>query len=193
MPGGCSIDFQVFEGFIRQWADKAYNFAFRLSGNEQDARDLVQEAFARAFEHRDRYDAQKPFDTWLNSILRNVFLDRMRRYEHLNGVSLDAQPPMEDSSWEEILPGRDAEPIDELLQREEEGLFQEALAVLPEHYRAALVLCDIEGLSYEQSAVIMGCPIGTVRSRVHQGRLLLRKEFEKLSRGAIGGKYEQRA
>src|ERR1700704_1599071 len=89
-----------YEALLKRCADKAYNFAFRLAGNDQDAQDLVQEAFARAFEHRDRYDPTRPFGAWVNRILHNVFLDAVRRYEHKHKVSLDATPPWDDaSSW----------------------------------------------------------------------------------------------
>lgn len=175
-----------FADLIRRCADKAYNFAYRLSGNEQDARDLVQEAFARAFAHRGRYDPAKPFDAWVHRILHNVFLDRVRRYEHGHSVSLDAPPPVEETAWEEILPGTDKEPIEALLRRERETLLQRALDALPVHYRAAVALCDIEGMSYDGIAEVLGCPVGTVRSRVHQGRLLLRREFERFSKTGGG-------
>ena len=171
----------IFADIVERCADKAYNFAYRLSGNEQDARDLVQEAFAKAFEHWGRYDPSKPFEAWLNRILHNVFLDQMRRYDHGHTVSLDAPAPAEDTEWESILPGKDREPVEALLKEERSGLLQRALDSLPVHYRSAVTLCDIEDISYERISEIMGCPVGTVRSRVHQGRLLLRREFERLS------------
>src|SRR6185436_16627490 len=97
-----------YETLLQRCADKAYNFAFRLTGNDPDAQDLVQEAFARAFEHRDRYDPSRPFEAWVNRILHNVFLDGVRKYEHKHKVSLDAPPPSnEDGSWAEVLPGKD--------------------------------------------------------------------------------------
>jgi len=170
-----------FADIVVRCADRAYNFAYRLSGNEQDARDLVQEAFAKAFEHWGRYDPSKPFEAWLNRILHNVFLDQVRRYDHGHTVSLDAPAPAEDTEWESILPGKDMGPVEALLREERVGLLQKALDALPVHYRSAVALCDIEDMSYERISEIMGCPVGTVRSRVHQGRLLLRREFERLS------------
>src|SRR4051812_22250518 len=82
-----------YETLLQRCADKAYGFALRLSGNDADAQDLVQEAFARAFEHRDRYDPTRPFEAWLYRILHNIFLDSVRRYEYKHKVSLDAAPP----------------------------------------------------------------------------------------------------
>jgi len=166
---------------VRRHGDKAYNFAYRLSGNESDARDLVQEAFSRAFEHRDRYDSSRPFEAWLIRILHNIYLDGVRRYEKSHVVSIDAPSPIEDAGWEEILPSPDSEPIDAAIQKERDHMVQNALKRLPVHYRTAVTLCDIEGLSYERIGQVMACPVGTVRSRIHQGRLMLKKTFQELS------------
>ncbi|MBI3550762.1 MAG: sigma-70 family RNA polymerase sigma factor [Elusimicrobia bacterium] len=178
---------EAFSELIRRCADKAFNFALRLSGNEQDAHDLVQEAFSRAFEHQDSYDPRRPFDAWLHRILRNIYLDEVRRYGHTHSVSLDAPAPSEDTSWDEILPGKDPEPIEGLTKEEMERMVQEALLSLPIHYRTAITLCDIEGVPYDKMGEIMDVPIGTVRSRIHQGRVLMRKAFEELMDGRKKG------
>ncbi len=174
-----------FSELIRQCGEKAYNFAFRLSGNEQDARDLVQKAFVRAWEHLGSFDRSRPFETWLYKILHNIFLDEVRRYAHSHTVSLDAPPPREETSWDELLPGQDPELDSKLLRREDDELVQKALNTLPAHYRAAVALCDMEGLSYENIAEIMSCPVGTVRSRIHQGRELVRAAFTQLRRTGV--------
>jgi RNA polymerase sigma-70 factor (ECF subfamily) len=168
-----------FSELIRLYGEKAYNFAFRLAGNEQDANDLLQEAFVRAFKNRHRYDPVRRFDSWLHRILHNIYLDSVKRYAHKHSVSLDVPMTPDGISWEEILPGRDSDPSDDLGRKETDSMVQSALNALPVHYRTALVLCDIEGLSYEEIAGIMACPVGTVRSRLHEGRALLKKIFEK--------------
>src|SRR4051812_12088044 len=104
---------QAFAGLLLQAGDKAYNFAYRLAGNDQDARDLVQEAFARALEHSGSYDPSRALDSWLLRILHNIFLDGTRRLAHRKTASLDAPAPVEDASWEDILPGRDISAADE--------------------------------------------------------------------------------
>jgi len=174
---------EAFRELIRRHGDKAYNFAYRLAGNEADARDLVQEAMTRAFRHRDSYDPDKPFDSWLLRILQNIYLDGVRRYSHSHTVSLDAQVPGAESTWEELLPGKEKDPADDMIRKETDRQVQKALDSLPIHYRTAVALSDIEGLPYEQIGQIMGCPVGTVRSRIHQGRALLRKSFESLDKG----------
>ena len=176
------MDAQTFAGLIARAGDKAYNFAYRLSGNEPDARDLVQEAFSRAFEHSESYDPARPFDSWLLRILHNVFLDAMRRHSHSRTVSLDAPAPVEDANWADLLPTDEPSASDEMVLKESLDLLQKAMARLPTLYRSAIALCDIEGLSYEQIAEVMAIPVGTVRSRIHQGRVLLRKAYEELER-----------
>ena len=171
-----------FPGLIRLCGEKAYNFAYRLAGNEHDARDLVQEAFVRAYEHFGRYDPSRPFETWLFRILHNVYLDGVRRYSHGHTLSLDAPSPVEEEPWEEILPAGDPEPSAGMTRRETDETIQKALDSLPVHYRSALILCDVEGLSYEEICEIMACPVGTVRSRLHEGRRLFRKAYEELER-----------
>lgn len=176
------MDAETFAGLIARAGDKAYNFAYRLAGNDQDARDLVQEAFARALEHAGAYDPTRPFDSWLLRILHNVFLDSMRRHSHSRTVSLDAPAPVEDAGWADLLPGDEKPASDEMVLKESLDLLQGALSRLPVTYRSAITLCDIEGLSYEEISKVMDVPVGTVRSRIHQGRVLLRKAYEELER-----------
>lgn len=172
---------QAFVELIRRHGDKAYNFAYRLTGNEADARDLVQDALLKAFKSRDRYDQERPFDSWLLKIMQNVYLDAMRREKPT--VPLDA--PREEGARDavELLPARDESPAEAALRAERDRALQKALDSLPAHYRAAVALCDVEGLSYEEISRIMTCPVGTVRSRVHQGRVLLKKAFERIEGG----------
>lgn len=164
--------------------EKAYNFAFRLAGNEHDARDLVQEAFVRAVTHYGGYDKGRPFESWLFTIMRNIYLDEVRRFSHGHSISLDAPMAREERPWEEILPSSELEPAASLVQRESDEVLQKALDSLAVHYRTALTLCDIEGFSYEEIGTIMACPVGTVRSRISEGRRLFRKAYEELERGA---------
>jgi len=174
-----------FAVLLHRHAEKAYNFAFRLCGNAADAADLVQEAAARALTRFDLYDPDKPFDAWLCRILHNVFVDLARRYERRHAVSLDAPPPTDGSSWVDILPGKDPEPWDTLARKEDDRLLQKALDGLPSTHRAAVVLCDVEGYSYERIAEILECPVGTVRSRIHDGRRRLKDAFVKLREGKV--------
>ena len=179
---------QAFADLLGQAGDKAYNFAYRLAGNEQDARDLVQEAFARALEHAGSFDPSRPFDSWLLRILHNIFLDGTRRLAHRRTVSLDSPAPVEETSWEDILPARELSAAEEMIRKESIDMVQLSLEKLPPHYKAAVVLCDMEGMSYDEIARIMDVPVGTIRSRIHQGRLLARKAYEEIERS--GGRRQ---
>src|SRR3954470_1015155 len=95
---------QNFPALVRAYGEKAYGFAFRLTKNDSDARDLVQEAFTKALENFEKFDATRAFEPWFFRIMKNIFLDWMRRYERKNTTSLENSSPLEDVSWEEILP-----------------------------------------------------------------------------------------
>ena len=170
-----------FVALLKNNGDKVYNFAWRLAGNEQDAWDLFQETLMKAYSHFESYDRSRPFDSWLFKILQNVYLDERRRSSRKTVASLDAPSPISGKPWEEILSGTDLNPLERLTKEENADLVQKALAGLPPLYRSAVILCDMEGLSYDAIAEVMDCPLGTVRSRVHQARLLLKKAFEDLS------------
>lgn len=180
-----------FVALLKNNGDKVYNFAWRLAGNEQDAWDLFQETLMKAYSHFESYDQSRPFDSWLFKILQNVYLDERRRNSRKTVASLDAPSPISGKPWEEILSGTDLNPLERLSKEENADLVQRALAGLPPLYRSAVILCDMEGLSYDAIAEVMDCPIGTVRSRVHQARLLLKKAFEDLSDTLSPGKQLQ--
>lgn len=179
-----ALSSDAFWTLVQRHGDKLYNFAWRLVGNDADAADLVQEALARAFESRNRYDVNRPFDAWVGRILHNHFLDNTRRYERRHTVSYDAPiKSQDDSSLLDGLPGRDPNPADALLHQERDAVIRRTLADLPPVYRAAVILCDIENYPYETMADIMDCPVGTVRSRIHHGRRLLRESFARFEKG----------
>ena len=89
---------------------------------------------------------------------------------------------MENAGWDEIIRGDDADPADVMLRQEEDAMIQKALNSLPMVCRTAVVLCDIEGLPYERISEIMACPLGTVRSRIHQGRVQMKNVFEEIEK-----------
>jgi RNA polymerase sigma-70 factor, ECF subfamily len=141
-----------------------YNVAYRLTGNDDDAFDLVQEALLRVRKGLETYQPGS-MEGWLSRIVTNVFLDEVRRKRRRPVEVLPEDP-------ERLLPfapGAD-EPTDTLSDD-----VQLALRRLPEEFRTAVVLCDVVGLSYEEIAEAIAVPVGTVRSRIHRGRRLLRE------------------
>jgi RNA polymerase sigma-70 factor (ECF subfamily) len=157
----------TWDEVVRTHADRVYRLAFRLSGNRADAEDLTQETFVRVFRSLAEY-TPGTFEGWLHRITTNLFLDMVRRRQR---IRFDALP----DDVGDRLASREAGPeqVFELTNLDPE--IQAALGALPPDSRVAVVLCDLEQLSYEEIAATLGIKVGTVRSRIHRGRVLLRE------------------
>ncbi|WP_081416509.1 RNA polymerase sigma factor SigE [Arthrobacter castelli] len=159
----------TWEQVVNDHSTKVFRLAFRLTGNRHDAEDLTQEVFVRVFRSLAKF---KPgtLDGWLHRITTNLFLDQARRKQRIrfDGLSDDA---------ESRLPGRDPGPERSFEFNNLDLDIQAALEDLPPDFRAAVVLCDIEGLSYEEVAAALNVKLGTVRSRIHRGRTMLRDKL----------------
>ena len=151
---------------VREHADRVYRLAYRLSGNPHDAEDLTQETFIRVFRSLGSY---KPgtFEGWLHRITTNLFLDMVRRRARLRMEGLP-----EDT---DRLAGGGLSPEQVYTATHLDPDLQQALDDLAPEFRAAVVLCDVEGLSYEEIGATLGVKLGTVRSRIHRGRQALRE------------------
>jgi len=172
-------DRREFDGLVERYHKQAYNIAYRMAGNHADAEDLTQEAFIRAFRFFGQYRRELPFDSWLYKIMSNVFIDRLRRRPKAKIRSLDQ--PVVTAEGEVQLDVADPSegPEDIVLSMEMDGRIQAALENLPEAFRITVIYADIEGLSYEEIAEVTNTNIGTVRSRLHRGRRLLRDKLKK--------------
>ncbi|MEW6471945.1 MAG: sigma-70 family RNA polymerase sigma factor [Actinomycetota bacterium] len=153
----------TWEAVARTHGRFLYNVAYRLTGNDDDAYDLVQEALLRVRKGLETYQPGS-MEAWLSRIVTNVFLDEVRRKRRRPVEVLPDDP-------ERLLPS--APSADEATERLSDDV-QAALRRLPEEFRTAVVLCDVVGLSYEEIADAISVPVGTVRSRIHRGRRLLR-------------------
>jgi RNA polymerase sigma-70 factor, ECF subfamily len=154
-----------WDELVRQHADRVYRLAYRLSGNHQDAEDLTQETFIRVFRSVQNYQPGT-FEGWLHRITTNLFLDMVRRRTR---IRMEALPEDYDR-----VPADEPDP-EQIYHDSRLGPdLQAALDSLPPEFRAAVVLCDIEGLSYEEIGATLGVKLGTVRSRIHRGRQALR-------------------
>ena len=150
---------------VRTHTARVYRLAYRLTGNRHDAEDLTQEVFVRVFRSLSSY-TPGTFEGWLHRITTNLFLDHVRRKAR---IRFDALP--DDA---ERLPSPDRGPAQVYDDTHFDHDVQAALDALPPDFRAAVVLCDLEGLSYEEIAATLGVKIGTIRSRIHRGRSQLR-------------------
>jgi RNA polymerase sigma-70 factor, ECF subfamily len=155
--------------------DALYGAAYRLTRNPRDAEDLVQDAVLRAYRFWDSFEKDSNCKAWLLRILTNTFINEYQRKKRSREV-LDAAAAEQDATDGVLVHAsaqlqRDAEAV--LVERSVSDDVQRALEALPEDFRTAVVLCDIEGLSYKEIAEIMECPVGTVMSRLFRGRRLL--------------------
>lgn len=155
-----------WEEVVRNHSAKVFRLAYRLTGNRHDAEDLTQEVFVRVFRSLANF-TPGTLDGWLHRITTNLFLDQARRKSRIRFDAL-----AEDA--ETRLPGRDPGPERSFEFNNLDLDVQKALDALPPDFRAAVVLCDLEGLSYDEVAGALGVKLGTVRSRIHRGRTMLR-------------------
>ena len=168
---------EAFEELVRTYDQKLYRVALRLTGNPDEAKDLAQEALLRAYRAFDKFRIGTSFEKWLFRIASNLYIDKLRKYGKYRFESLDEPIQTKDGYVEKVLPDRTANPEDIAEQNELAEKIQAALQSLPINYRMAVVLYDLEGFSYEEISGILECSIGTVRSRIHRGRRLLRKKL----------------
>jgi RNA polymerase sigma-70 factor, ECF subfamily len=159
-----------WETVVREHSARVYRLAYRLTGNSHDAEDLTQEVFVRVFRSLDSY-VPGTFEGWLHRITTNLFLDMARRKQRIRFEGLADET-------EARLGGSEPTPAQAFDDRHLDGDIHAALMALAPEYRAAVILCDIEGLSYEEIADTLGVKLGTVRSRIHRGRAQLRQALE---------------
>ena len=166
MPGDVPGPVPTWEEVARDHGRFLYTVAYRLTGDHADAQDLVQEVLLRVRRGLETYRPGS-LEGWLSRITTNAFLDEVRRRRRRPTDPLPDDP-------DRVLRGDDdVETV--LAQTALPDDLQQALRSLPEDYRAAVVLCDVVGLPYEEIADQLGIPVGTVRSRIHRGRAALRK------------------
>jgi RNA polymerase sigma factor (sigma-70 family) len=157
----------TWDQIVTDHSARVYRLAYRLTGNPHDAEDLTQEVFVRVFRSLHTY-TPGTFEGWIHRITTNLFLDTARRKQR---IRFDALADDADQRLPSKLPTPDVAYLDQLFDADIEA----ALSALPPEFRAAVVLCDVEGLSYEEISDVLGVKMGTVRSRIHRGRNLLRK------------------
>lgn len=169
-------DERAFAELLRRYRGRVYGLALRMVQNGEDARDIAQEAFVKAFQSLASFDCSKPFGAWISKITANLCIDHYRR-KRLNLVSIDA--PIDSGSgerqreFEDVRPG----PADHFQHAEEQERVDALLASLPPRYRTVVILRHREDLSYEEIADIMGMPLGTVKARLHRAHNMLKRKL----------------
>lgn len=167
------------EDFIRDGEGRALEAAYKLAGNREEARELVQEAMFRIVRSWDRFDESRPIEAWFLTILRNLFYDT-RRAADRRAVSLDgvASANGEWISLAEVIPSDEKMATEALIALETQAEVRRTLRTLRKEQRAILKACDIDGMRYREVATMLGLPEGTIRSRLSRARAAFRTAYQ---------------
>ena len=169
-------DLDSFNQLVLRWERPIYALAYRVIGREEDARDVCQETFLRAFRALGGFKGQAKFSSWLYRITLNLCRDWIRR-ERRQPL---AQTPEGVDLVELAGEAEDTESIEELVARKEIGAaIARAMAELPEEQRTAIVLKEYHGLTFQEIADMLDCPLSTVKTRLYQGLTVLRRQLER--------------
>src|ERR1700689_3121025 len=164
---GSELAAESFEQLAMPHFERLYNFACWLTQDRQEAEDLVQETYAKALKGFSSFRQGTNFRAWIYKILRNTFLTSR------TGLKASATMPIDVEGEEEALPTTKETPESILLQRSDWQRGQQAMEQLPVAYRAVLLLCEVEEMSYQEISATLGIPIGTVMSRLSRARKML--------------------
>ncbi len=168
----------LFARLLAAHQDKLYRVAYRMAGHHEDAQDLLQDALLEAYRSFKKFQRGSYFDKWLYRIMTNTFIDRQRHKKRVGVVeSLDAPLPGGAESAGRDIPDWADEPSRRVLEDKFEEPVQKALDALPPEFRMVLILSDVEEFSYEEISEMMDTPIGTVRSRLHRARAMMRQKL----------------
>lgn len=173
-------DESAFYELVRRYRSPITNYIYRMVSDYETAVDLAQETFVRLYTHADRYRADHNFSTYIYKIASNLAISELRRRKRWNLTSLVSFfAGSDDAGDDKDLDLPDTRPLQDvqLLEDEQRRVVRRAVASLPEKYRAAIILRDIEGLEYDRIAAILQLPIGTVKSRINRARSFLREKL----------------
>lgn len=172
-------DMAAFEELVHTYQNRVYGLCRQLTGNSHEAEDLAQEAFIRAYRAIGTFRSEADFGTWLHRITVNIWLNSRRKKsgEQIT-VSLDESYREEDGGGlRHNVPDSSADPQLALESEELRDQVRKALLALSEEHRAVLVLREMEGYSYEEVAAMLGCTLGTVKSRLSRARLAMKRKI----------------
>ena len=174
-------DVESFNQLILRWERPIYALAYRVIGREEDARDVCQDTFLRAFRALPGFKGEAKFSSWIYRIALNLCRDWIRRQRRTPVV----QMPEDAEAVERIAVRDPVESIEDLVARKElSAVVAEAMAVLPDEQRTAIILKEYHGMTFQEIAELQGCPLSTVKTRLYQGLTVLRRNLEKQGRMA---------
>lgn len=171
-------DRSALDDLVHKYQQRAYQFAFRLTADHDQASDLTAEAFVRAYKSLHSFRRESQFSTWLFRILTNCFLDHKKREKLRQHESIDSLIRTDEGDVQRQVEDSSGSPQDLSEQNERHRLLQEAIIKLPEYQRVMIVMYHVDDMSYEEMAEALELPIGTVKSRLNRARLALRELLE---------------
>lgn len=179
------IDRVRLERFVDEFADKAFGFALGLTSDEQQASDLVQDAFVKLFEHAESLDDQGGVDQWVLTVMRRLYLDGLKLMDNRPKLTFDAKVESQFGGEElivaDVLPDEREDALSARLERAEtRGHIRRGLNRLSPEHKAVLLMIDLNGMGYEETAKALGAPLNTVRSRIVRAREALREKMLEL-------------
>ena len=172
----CNGDVQAFEELMQSHESRIYAIALRMMGNREDAQDCAQEAMVRIYRAMGSFKGQSALATWIYRITMNTCLDELRRRKARKVTSLDS---LVDNGWSPTDTGDT--PEEHGLRVEKQNALNQAIQSLPDDMRAAIILRDVKGYSYDEIASILDANVGTIKSRISRGREKLREILSKQS------------
>ena len=172
-------DKTAFDALIRKYEKRAYQYAYRLTSNQDEASDIVADAFVRVYSALKNFRGQSAFGTWLYRILTNCYLDMRKRERNRKHESLESTLQIDGGEVQRQFVDESDGPSEILERNERESAVQDALTNMPEYQKAMLVMYHVELLSYEEISEALDLPIGTVKSRLNRARLALRDHLAK--------------
>ena len=173
-------DMLAFEELILKHEKIVYNLALRMMNHSEDAMDISQEVFLKAYRSLSNFDERSAFSTWLYRITHNTCIDEIRKRKGKQTYSLEEDLESEDGSMQRQVADDGDTPEESLMRKEQKSEILRALDTLSEEHKAAIILRDVKGLSYEEIAEILELSLGTVKSRINRARNQLKTEILKI-------------
>lgn len=170
----------AFDQLISRYQRRIYTFAYRLTGNSEDAADIAADTFVRLYSSLGSFRGDSSFGTWLYRVVTNIYLDSRKRKRVRQTQSLDEMVALEESSVQRQIEDESETPQEIAEGRERTAALQTAIASLPDHQKLMVVMYHVDGLAYEEIAEALQLPVGTVKSRLNRARLALRQKLEPL-------------
>ncbi len=168
---------KAYRTLLVRYQDPVFNYCKRMIRDPGQAEDIAQEAFVRTLTRLDRYDERYTFSAWIFKIATNLCIDHLRKSKRI-AYSLDQDIDGGDGSFRRDMPSKAPDPTAQVQASEQMQMLNEAIAELPEHYRAILLLRHQEDMSYDEIAQALDLPIGTVKIRIHRAREQIKRRLD---------------